>query len=300
VSWRHCPEDDDGVTVTTMRTTRTGTRAQSSFVEDIRPKPVVLDAFIRQVSDLARCRATVARHVTCNKVPAMATDPLTFRLAPPRPANGHPAVDQHAVQFYEKDDFLLEGVTRFVAAGISDGDCSIVIATKAHRVDLEARLVRRGLDLNAARRRGSYLALDAAETLAKFIVGHRPDAERFDQAVGALIERSVQGPPLRRVRAFGEMVALLWAAGNPDGAIELERLWNELAKRQTFSLLCGYPMQAFAGAGHGRGFAAVNAAHGHVAPTEAYLELDPDERLRAVAELQQRVAALEVEVGSRG
>lgn len=230
----------------------------------------------------------------------MATDSLILRLAPPRPTSGHPAVDGHAVQFYEKDDFLLEGVTRFVAAGISDGDCSIVIATKPHRVDLEARLVRRGLDLNAARRRGSYVALDAAETLAKFMTGDQPDATKFDQFVGALVEGSVQGPPIRRVRAFGEMVALLWSGGNPDGAIELERLWNQLAKRLTFSLLCGYPIRAFAGTEHERGFAALTAAHAHVAPTESYLELDPDERLRAVADLQQRVAALEAEIASKG
>jgi hypothetical protein len=230
----------------------------------------------------------------------VATDSQTYRLAPPRPSSGHPALDQHAVQFYERDDFLLEGVTRFVAAGISDGDCSIVIATKAHRTDLEARLVRRGLDLNAARRRGSYVALDAADTLAKFMVGAAPDTAKFEQVVGALIERTIQGPPLRRVRAFGEMVALLWADGKPAGAIELERLWNDLAARQTFSLLCGYPMQAFAGPEHDRGFKAVSAAHAHVAPTESYLELDPDERLRAVADLQQRVAALEADVATKG
>lgn len=228
----------------------------------------------------------------------MATDTAGFRIGPPRHPSTHPAVDQHAVQFYEQDEFLLEAVTRFVAAGISDGDCSIVIATKAHRGDIEARLVRRGLDLNAARRRGSFIALDAAETLAKVMVDDRPDAAAFDQVVGALIARSIQGPPLRRVRAFGEMVALLWAAGNADGAIELERVWNDLARRHTFSLLCGYPLAAFAGAQHDEGFAAVTAAHAHVAPTESYLELDPDERLRAVAELQQRVAALAAQVAA--
>lgn len=226
----------------------------------------------------------------------MATDTGGFRIAPPRSRSAHPAVDQHAVQFYEKADFLLESVTRFVAAGISDGDCSIVIATKAHRVDIEARLLRRGLDLNAARRRGSFIALDAAETLAKVMRGDRLDAAKFDEVVGALIARSIQGPPLRRVRAFGEMVALLWAAGNAEGAIELERVWNELAHRHPFSLLCGYPLAAFAGRQHDEGFAAVAAAHAQVAPTESYLELDPDERLRAVAELQQRVAALEATV----
>lgn len=230
----------------------------------------------------------------------MATDQQTYRLAPPRPSRGHPALDQHAVQFYERDEFLLEAVSRFVAAGISDGDCSIVIATKAHRTDIEARLVRRGLDLNAARRRGSYVALDAADTLTKFMVGAAPDPAKFQQVVGALIDRSIQGPPLRRVRAFGEMVALLWADGNSAGAIEVEHLWNDLAARQPFSLLCGYPMRAFAGAEHDAAFAAVSAAHAHVAPTESFLELDPDERLRAVADLQQRVAALEAGIAPTG
>jgi hypothetical protein len=51
---------------------------------------------------------------------------------------------------------------------------------------------------------------------------------------------------------------------------------------------------------HEGGFAAVAAAHSHVAPTESYYELDPDERLRAVAQLQQRVAALEAELAARG
>jgi len=39
----------------------------------------------------------------------VATDSQTYRLAPPRPSSGHPALDQHAVQFDERDDFLLEG-----------------------------------------------------------------------------------------------------------------------------------------------------------------------------------------------
>ena len=225
----------------------------------------------------------------------VATDSVSFRVTAPRMMAAQLAEDRHAVQFYEKDDYLLEGVTRFVAAGISDGDCAIVIATKAHRTDLEARLVRRGFDLNAARRRGSYHALDAAETLAKFMNGDLPDPTKFHEVIGTLIDRSVQGPPLRRVRAFGEMVALLWADGRPAGAIALERLWNELATRQTFSLLCGYPMRVFADARHTRGFAEVSAEHSHVAPTEAYLELDPDDRLRAVASLQQRISSLEAE-----
>jgi len=42
------------------------------------------------------------------------------------------------------------------------------------------------------------------------------------------------------VRAYGEMVALLWDEGNVTAAIELEALWNELAQQLPFSLLCAY------------------------------------------------------------
>jgi anti-sigma regulatory factor (Ser/Thr protein kinase) len=42
------------------------------------------------------------------------------------------------------------------------------------------------------------------------------------------------------VRAYGEIVDLLWQAGNVQGTIELERLWNELISELDFTLLCGY------------------------------------------------------------
>ena len=190
----------------------------------------------------------------------MATDQFTIRLAPPRPADVHPGITQHAVQFYENDDFLLETVTRLMAAGIGDGDCAIVIATAAHRAEVDARLVRRGLDMAAARRRGAYVSLDAADTLSRFMVGDRIDAAKFNDVVGSLIDRSVQGPPLRRTRVFGEMVALLWAEGKTELAVELEQMWNDLIQRKSFSLLCGYPMRSFAAPGQESGFAAVTAA----------------------------------------
>ncbi len=50
----------------------------------------------------------------------------------------------------------------------------------------------------------------------------------------------------RPIRVFGEMVTRLWQAGHPEAAIELEGLWNELAHRYTFSLLCAYPLSVFA------------------------------------------------------
>jgi anti-sigma regulatory factor (Ser/Thr protein kinase) len=84
------------------------------------------------------------------------------------------------------------------------------------------------------------LFLDAAETLAGFMADSGPDRARFRQVVGGVIERAGRGG--RGVRAFGEMVALLWEAGDVAGAIELESLWNDLAHHFQFSLYCAYPL----------------------------------------------------------
>lgn len=47
------------------------------------------------------------------------------------------------------------------------------------------------------------------------------------------------------VVAFGQMIALLWAEGQCDAVLRVEKLWNELAKKRSSSLHCAYPMQGF-------------------------------------------------------
>ncbi len=205
----------------------------------------------------------------------------------------------HAVQFYESDWFLVESVARFVAAGLELGDVAIVIATPDHRDALEARLTARRIDVYNARSERRYIALDAAETLSKFMVADWPDAARFDETVGALVAEAV-ATGCSRVRAFGEMVALLRADGKPDAAIRLEQLWNELARTLPFSLLCAYPMHAFSRTEDETPLLKICAEHSGVIPTETYTTLDaPEERLRVVAHLQQQARVLGHEQAAR-
>ncbi len=104
-----------------------------------------------------------------------------------------------------------------------------------------------GVDISAVRTTGQFVALDAAETMAMFMVDGAPDPDRFDAVVGALVrEAQASG---RRAFIFGEMVALLWVAGQVTAAMDLERLWNRLGAEEQFSLLCGYSNQLLAGAG---------------------------------------------------
>lgn len=73
------------------------------------------------------------------------------------------------------------------------------------------------------------------------MVDGRPDPDAFDAVLGELIRGL--GANGRRPVAYGEMVALLWEAGDVVAALELEVLWNELLDREAFSLLCGYPTE---------------------------------------------------------
>jgi MEDS: MEthanogen/methylotroph, DcmR Sensory domain len=153
----------------------------------------------------------------------------------------------HSVQFYEEDSYLLEGLSRFIGAAILAGDAALIITTKSHREGLLTRLKRRGLDLKLAMSEGRFLSFDAAETLTKFMVGGTPDPALFAEAAGNLIARfaSTESGETRRVAVFGEMVALLWTDGKFEAAIQLEQLWNDLARTHSFQLHCAYPLSQF-------------------------------------------------------
>jgi PAS domain S-box-containing protein/excisionase family DNA binding protein len=201
--------------------------------------------------------------------------------------------DSHFVQFYESDEFLADAVSDFVGHALNAGQgVAIVIATPEHRAAIEQKLTARGIDL--AKRR--YRPFDAAETLSKFMVGDAPDPKRFNDVIGAAL-RDAHGRHggHRPIHAFGEMVALLWQSGNRAAAVQLEALWNELAKTQSFTLLCGYPMQGFCADSEGApSFADVCSCHSRVIPAESYVALPTtDQQLRAISRLQHRSQKLE-------
>ncbi|HEX6542304.1 MAG TPA: ATP-binding protein [Ktedonobacterales bacterium] len=207
----------------------------------------------------------------------------------------------HDVQFYESDDFLADRVSAFIQAGLEAGDGCIVIATPAHREQIERRLKAKGTHLAAARLRGTYIAQDAAETLATFMRERSPDPRRFAEVIGGMIQRVAQGYPARSVRAYGEMVSLLWQEGNRAAAITLEELWNDLHDSiHPFSLCCAYPMAGFAGEEEQQAFLAICESHEHVMPAESYAALaTATERTRAITLLQQRASSLQAEIAER-
>ena len=171
----------------------------------------------------------------------------------PLPARGAERELRHKLQFYSDDAGFLDSFVRFVETALRANNAVIVVATELRRERLFQRLLVQGIDVWAAVERGSYISLDAAETLSTFMVNDMPDAGRFLRVVGDLVATAAKrtnGEP-RRVAACGECAPLLWASKNGVAAVRLEQLWNEVAKSYDVDILCGYPLSGFDREEHG-------------------------------------------------
>ena len=216
------------------------------------------------------------------------------------PDQGRAPPHDHAVQFYDDDAYLSGVVTSFVTAGISEAQPAVIIATRGHRDMFEAGLECAGVDVARAQLSGMLTLRDARETLATFMVGGMPDWNLFLEHVGGIVDRVAAARKETRLRAYGEMVDLLWRDGNPQAAIRLEEFWNDLANTRSFSLLCAYVMGNFYKQADAGDFTSICRAHAHVFPTESYPRAENSEaRLVEVARLQQRARALEHELEQR-
>ncbi len=223
------------------------------------------------------------------------TAPSAAARAPDHDGAGAATGSEHIVQFYEADEFLSASIADYLAGGLIAGQPVIVIATDPHRRAVLRRLQARGISAD-----GDGAAwLDARETLSACMVGPLPDPERFRAALGPTIEQTLRGRDRTAVRIYGEMVDLLLADGNADGAIRLEQMWNELARTHRFSLLCAYALGNFSRDTQGAAFEEICRHHTHVVPTERYVQADTKGRLVEISLLQQRARALETELAYR-
>jgi hypothetical protein len=151
----------------------------------------------------------------------------------------------HAVRFYRDQDGLARIVAGFLAEGFAAGQPAVVIATPEHRLAILQELGRQSPDVEGFERGGRLFMLDAGETLDEFMIDGMPEAARFRRALTPILGQASGGRKTQPVRAYGEMVDVLWKAGHTVAATRLETLWNALANTHDFSLLCGYSMGSF-------------------------------------------------------
>ncbi|CAN5740730.1 hypothetical protein BH24CHL4_BH24CHL4_24250 [soil metagenome] len=216
----------------------------------------------------------------------------------PQQVQHHGAEPVHIVQFYETDAFLTATVAEFIGSALHDGGAGVVIATEAHLSEIEMLLVASGTGVDemiAARR---YVPLDAASTLAGLMVDKLPDRDRFERLTsGVVANLQLHGG---RVHFFGEMTSLLEDDRNHAAAMLLEQFWSDLQRRVSFSLLCAFPADRWNSEASAALHGEICSSHSHVRPAESYALLSTvDERLRVIAELQQKALWLETEIAVR-
>jgi hypothetical protein len=187
----------------------------------------------------------------------------------------HPEPEEHLLQFYQADESpLIENISRYAWEGLKSGEGVLLIAAQ-HRTDAVAqRLEELGIDTDRAGHEGQLSLIDVRQALAGFMLDGQPDWERFQNTIGVTVRESKARIQNGVIRAYGEMVGVLWEAGQVAAAIRLEHYWNELRHSAPFKLFCAYPIDVLS-----KGFrtAAVDAllrAHTHLLPSGSSGDLE--------------------------
>ncbi len=193
---------------------------------------------------------------------------------------------------FSDDEAALSAEVGAYLAQARDGGTAIIIGTPER---LQAVLAL--LDGTGPFPEGRLIALDAAATLRRFMVDDRPDPSLFDAVVGDLVRAAAQQSG--QVLAYGEMVALLCAQGLYNAAIELEKLWNELARTIEFSLFCAYSWNLFPTVELADAFDQVCREHSHACSDQHPHKVDTSSASLRLLELERKALALDVEVERR-
>jgi DNA-binding NarL/FixJ family response regulator len=172
---------------------------------------------------------------------------------------------RHEVQFYRDEISFLESWTIIIKSALNAGDTAIVLATGAHLKDILQRLPAHCVDSAAASEERRYISLDVAEVLPTIMDANGPNRESFLSRLGSVVRHAEAAAELnhKKVVVLGEMVAVLCAEGRLKAAIEVEQLWNELARTNDFHLCCAYPMTEEL---KGSPYATICAEHSTVLP----------------------------------
>jgi len=202
------------------------------------------------------------------------------------------APSDHIVQLYQDQDFLNRAVCRFAGAALANGEGIILVPTLMHWNAIRARLEAEGVDVEVARERGQLTVVDADEFLPRFMGNEMPDSPLFLGLAADVIGQARAGGRYPRVRWWGEMVNVLWERGDAAASMDLEDLFDQLAKRHDIAVFCSFLMDNFNGDVHVRMLPRLGTNHSHLIPVEDYARLE-----RAVADaLRETVGVDEARV----
>lgn len=154
---------------------------------------------------------------------------------------------RHEVTFYSDDAALVAGFTDVAEDALKRGRAVVIIATVSHRDGVLQQLTARGVDVATATRAGTFRQRDAKQVLESLMVNGVIESACCAKFAGEIISEAAQCATARHpsVVICGECAPSLLAAGDLEGAIRLECLWDKLVKAYDAETLCGYLRGAF-------------------------------------------------------
>lgn len=188
-------------------------------------------------------------------------DPL---LREDKPGTDRPA--QHIGLLYRNDEQMIVSACCYIVEGLRRGEAVIVVATRSHWSAMVGRLaMESSIDLVDAVMHGQLRNMDADIVLSSLLDDGMPDPHRFEEGAGSLIERARKR--FGGVRVFAQLAGILWQEGNRAAAVRLEELWNGLARRLPFALLCPYQTDIGGTDGYNSLLKCVCSAHSYLLPS---------------------------------
>jgi hypothetical protein len=172
------------------------------------------------------------------------------------------------VQFYDRDEELLvTKVGHYLFEGWKDGEALLVVGAAERNRAIGEQLSALGLDPASVATSDRLLFLDGQQLVNRILAQGPPEWGRFDALIGSAV-RELEARH-GRVRAYGEMVGILWARKQYAEAERIEEFWNRLMRGVALSLFCAYPIDILHTDLDMTAVNAVLAAHTHVLPCGA-------------------------------
>ena len=129
--------------------------------------------------------------------------------------------------------------------GLRRGEGVLVIASPKHRQAFSRHLESQGDDVANLLSSRQLVMWDAQQSLLEFLVAGQPDWPSFERTVRGAMRQVRPREGVADLRAYGEMVGILWKARQFAAAIRLEQFWNKLLEQSAFSLYCAYAIDLF-------------------------------------------------------
>ena len=130
------------------------------------------------------------------------------------------------------------------------------------------------MDVHAARERGQLTVVDANELLPRFMRDDMPDPHVFNTVIGDVFRQARAGGSYQKMRAWGELVDVLWERGDVAASMNLEDLFDQLNKKIGIAMFCSYLTDNFNGDVHEHMLPRLGTNHSHLIPVGDYARLE--------------------------